>query len=145
VLLTSNFKRMPENKKRPKPIAPKPPKRKREYHLFNWLNRFLPLDRAFGERLPGQEERLPVKYFYYFGWVVILLVAYERIGFQSEEYVRNSIKLKKEVDDLRAEYTSIHSDYMKSKKQSTVIEKVKEEGLIENLTPPKKIFIKRED
>ena len=136
---------MPENKKRPKPIAPKPPKRKREYHLFNWLNRFLPLDRAFGERLPGQEERLPVKYFYYFGWVVILLVAYERIGFQSEEYVRNSIKLKKEVDDLRAEYTSIHSDYMKSKKQSTVIEKVKEEGLIENLTPPKKIFIKRED
>jgi hypothetical protein len=132
---------MSENKRRPKPVPPKPPKRKREYHLFNWLNRFLPLDKAFGERVPGKEERLPVKYFYYFGWVVMLLVAYERIGFQSEQYVRNSIKLKKEVDDLRAEYTSIHAEYMKSGKQSVVIEKVKAEGLEENLNPPKKIII----
>jgi hypothetical protein len=135
---------MAENKKRPKPVPPKPPKRKREYHIFNWLNKFLPLDRVFGDNLPGQEERLPVKYFYYFGWIVFLLVAYERIGFQSEQYVRNSIKLKKEVDDLRAEYTSIHSEYMKSRKQSVVIDKVKAVGLEENLTPPKKIHIKRE-
>jgi len=139
---------MSENKRRPKLIPPKPPKpakRKREYHLFNWLNRFLPLDKVFGEKLPGQEERLPVKYFYYFGWVVILLVGYERIGFQSEQYVRNSIKLKKEVDDLRAEYTSIHAEYMKSGLQSVIIEKVKSEGLEENLTPPKKIIIKEEE
>ena len=139
---------MLENKRRPKPIppkAPKPPKRKREYHLFNWLNRFLPLDKVFGEKMPGKEERLPVKYFYYFGWIVILLVAYERIGFQSEEYVRNSIKLKKEVDDLRAEYTSIHAEYMKSGLQSVIIEKVKAEGLEENLIPPKKIIIKDEE
>jgi len=136
---------MSENKRRPKPVPPKPPKRKREYHLFNWLNRFLPLDKAFGERVPGKEERLPVKYFYYFGWVVMLLVAYERIGFQSEQYVRNSIKLKKEVDDLRAEYTSIHAEYMKSGKQSVVIEKVKAEGLEENLNPPKKIIIKEDE
>lgn len=139
---------MSENKRRPKPIPPKPPKppkRKREYHLFNWLNRFLPLDRVFGEKMPGKEERLPVKYFYYFGWIVILLVAYERIGFQSEQYVRNSIKLKKEVDDLRAEYTSIHAEYMKSGLQSVIIEKVKAEGLEENLTPPKKIIIKEEE
>jgi len=139
---------MSENKRRPKPIppkAPKPPKRKREYHLFNWLNRFLPLDKVFGEKMPGKEERLPVKYFYYFGWIVILLVAYERIGFQSEEYVRNSIKLKKEVDDLRAEYTSIHAEYMKSGLQSVIIEKVKAEGLEENLIPPKKIIIKDEE
>jgi hypothetical protein len=139
---------MSENKRRPKlipPKPPKPPKRKREYHLFNWLNRFLPLDRVFGDKLPGKEERLPVKYFYYFGWIVILLVAYERIGFQSEEYVRNSIKLKKEVDDLRAEYTSIHAEYMKSGLQSVIIEKVKAEGLEENLIPPKKIIIKEEE
>lgn len=139
---------MSENKRRPKPIPPKPPKpakRKREYHLFNWLNKFLPLDKVFGEKTPGKEERLPVKYFYYFGWIVILLVAYERIGFQSEQYVRNSIKLKKEVDDLRAEYTSIHAEYMKSGLQSVIIEKVKAEGLEENLTPPKKIIIKSEE
>jgi hypothetical protein len=136
---------MPENKRRPKPITPKPPKRKREYSLFNWLNRFLPLDKVFGDKLPGKEERLPVKYFYYFAWVVMLLVGYERIGFQSEQYVRSSIKLKKEVDDLRAEYTSIHAEYMKSGLQSVIIEKVKPDGLEENLTPPKKIIIKEEE
>lgn len=136
---------MPENKKRPKPIAPKPPRRKREYSLFNWLNKFLPLDKVFGEKLPGQEERLPVKYFYYFGWVIILLVAYERIGFQSEDYVRKSIKLKKEVDDLKAEYTSIHAEYERAGKQSVVVEKVQAEGLVENLTPPKKIILKEDE
>jgi hypothetical protein len=136
---------MAENKKRPKPIAPKPPRRKREYHLFNWLNTFLPLDKVFGEKLPGQEERLPVKYFYYFGWVIILLVAYERIGFQSEDYVRKSIKLKKEVDDLKAEYTSIHAEYERDGKQSVVVEKVQAEGLVENLTPPKKIILKEDE
>lgn len=135
------------NKRKVKPITnPKveKPKRQRQYSLFNWLNSFLPLDKVFGEKEPGKEERVPVKYFYYFGWIVFLLVIYERIGFQSEEYVRKSITLKKEVDDLRAEYTSIHADYMKSGKQSVVIEKVKEIGLEENLTPPKKIVIKKD-
>lgn len=136
---------MAENRKRPKPKPPKPPKRKREYSLFNWLNKFLPLDKVFGEKLPGQEERLPVKYFYYFGWVIILLVAYERIGFQSEDYVRKSIKLKKEVDDLKAEYTSIHAEYERAGKQSVVVEKVQAEGLVENLTPPKKIILKEDE
>lgn len=126
-------------------MPPKPPKRKREYSLFNWLNKFLPLDKVFGEKLPGQEERLPVKYFYYFGWVIILLVAYERIGFQSEDYVRKSIKLKKEVDDLKAEYTSIHAEYERAGKQSVVVEKVQAEGLVENLTPPKKIILKEDE
>jgi hypothetical protein len=136
---------MAENRRKPKPLTPKPPKTKRKHLLFNWLSRFLPLHRVFGENTPGYEERVPVKYFYYFGWVVFLLVIYERIGFQSEYYIRKSINLKKEVDDLRAEYTSIHAEYMKSGKQSVVIEKVKEIGLEENLTPPKKIIIKKED
>ncbi len=103
------------------------------------------MDKVFGDKVPGLEERVPVKYFYYFAWVVMLLVIYERIGFESESYVRNSIKLKKEVDDLRAEYTSIHAEYMKGKRQSVVIEKMREVGLEENLTPPKKIIIPRED
>jgi hypothetical protein len=135
---------MAENRRKPKPITPKPPKPKRQYKLFNWLNSFLPLDKVFGEKEPGKEERVPVKYFYYFGWIVILLVVYERIGFQSEEYVRKSINLKKQVDDLRAEYTSIHAEYQKSGKQSVVIEKVKEIGLEENLNPPKKIIVPKE-
>ncbi len=132
-------------KSKAEPSISRPTKPKRKFNLFNWLNKFIPLDKIFGEKIPGKEERVPVKYFYYAAWVVLLLVTYEWIGYKSEEYVRTSIKLKKEVDDLRAEYTSIHADYMKSGKQSVVIEKVKSIGLEENLIPPKKIIVKEED
>ena len=118
---------------------PPPPKPKREFALFNWFNRFLPLEKIFGEKDERHQDRVPIRYFYYFLWIVFLLVAYERVGYQSEQYVRKSIRLKKEVEDLRAEYTVIKADYMKSGKQSEIAERVKGMGLEENLTPPKKI------
>lgn len=127
---------MSENKRKPRPQPERP---RRSFKLFNWLNRFLPLSRVFGESKPGNEERVPVKYFYYLLWLVMLLVIYERFGYMSEKYIRESIRLKREVEDLRAEYTSIKANYMKSGKQSEIIEKVKANGLEENLIPPKKI------
>ena len=116
-----------------------PPPPKREFSLFNWLNRFLPLEKIFGEKDERHQDRVPVRYFYYFLWVVFLLVAYERLGYMSEQYVRRSLVLKKEVEDLRAEYTATKADYMKSGKQSEIVERVQSMGLEENLTPPKKI------
>ncbi len=116
--------------------VPKPPKK---YSLFKWLNRFLPLGKVFGEKSEKNQDLIPIRYFYYFLWIVTLLVLYERLGFLSEQYVRKSLTLKKEVEDLRAEYTTIKADYMKSGKQSEVIDKVKDMGLEENLTPPMKI------
>ncbi|GAB2802207.1 hypothetical protein GCM10027275_55640 [Rhabdobacter roseus] len=130
---------MAQNRRKSKPAPPRP---RRQYRLFDWLNRYLPLDRVFGENEPGKHELVPVKYFYYFGWLILLLVIYERIGYQSEQYVRKSLELKKEVEDMRAEYTSIKAEYMKRGKQSEVIGKVKGTGLEENLVPPKKIVAK---
>lgn len=124
---------------------PPPPKPKRKFSLFNWLNRFLPLEKIFGEKDERHRDRVPIRYFYYFLWVVFLLVAYEREVYQSEQYVRKSIRLKKQVEDLRAEYTVIKADYMKSGKQSEIAERVKAMGLEENLTPPKKIVSSSEE
>ena len=124
---------------------PPPPKPKRKFALFNWLNRFLPLEKIFGEKDERHQDRVPIRYFYYFLWIVFLLVAYERVGYQSEQYVRKSIRLKKEVEDLRAEYTVIKAEYMKSGKQSEIAERVKNMGLEENLTPPKKIVSPSEE
>jgi hypothetical protein len=116
--------------------APKP---RRSFSLFKWLNRFLPLGKVFGEKNETNQDLIPIRYFYYFLWIVALLVLYERLGFLSEQYVRRSLTLKKEVEDLRAEFTTVKAEYMKTGKQSEVIDKVKEMGLEENLTPPMKI------
>lgn len=123
---------------RSKPATPKP---KKSFSLFRWLSRFLPLEKVFGEKTDANRELIPIRYFYYFLWIVFLLVVYERIGYQSEQYVRKSLTLKKQVEDLRAEYTTIKAEYMKSGKQSEVVGKVKGLGLEENLTPPKKIIV----
>lgn len=131
------------NKRRPKPVPPKP---KRQYKVFNWLSKFIPsLKSVFGERTFGNEERIPIKYFYYIGWVAILMIIYERLGFMSERYVRDAIKVKSEVEDLRAEFTSIKAEYMRQGKQSEIKQKVQQAGLEENLVPPKKIVIKKKD
>jgi len=124
---------------------PPPSKPKRKFSLFNWLNRFLPLERIFGEKDERHQDRVPIRYFYYFLWVVFLLIAYERVGYQSEQYVRESIRLKRQVEDLRAEYTVIKAEYMKRGKQSEIAERVKAMGLEENLTPPKKIVSPSEE
>jgi hypothetical protein len=114
-------------------------KPKRSYRFFRWVSRFLPLEKVFGEKTETNQDLIPIRYFYYFLWIVALLVLYERMGYLSEQYIRRSLVLKKEVEDLRAEYTTIKADYMKSGKQSVVIGKVKGMGLEENLTPPHKI------
>jgi len=124
---------------------PPPPKPKREFTLFNWFNRFLPLEKIFGEKDERHQDRVPIRYFYYFLWVVFLLIAYERVGYQSEQYVRKGIHLKRQVEDLRAEYTVVKAEYMKSGKQSEIAERVKAMGLEENLTPPKKIVSHSEE
>jgi len=137
---------MPENRRidRSQPPPPKP-KRKRTYPLFKWFNRFLPLEKIFGEKTERNQDLIPIRYFNYFLWIVALLVTYEWMGYASEKYVRQSLKLKREVEDLRAEYTTIKADYMKSGKQSVVIKKVQGMGLEENLTPPRKIVSPSEE
>jgi hypothetical protein len=130
------------NRRRQKALEPKP---KKKYKIFNWLNKIIPsLGKVFGEKTPGFEERIPIKYFYYIGWVAILMILYERMGFMSEKYVRDSIRIKNEVEDLRAEFTSIKAEYMKKGKQSEIKGKVEAAGLEENLIPPKKIIVKKE-
>lgn len=130
------------NRRRERNVQPKP---RKKHKIFNLLSLFLPLGKVFGEKTPGHEERIPIKYFYYIGWVAILMVIYERMGFMSEKYVRDSIRIKTEVEDLRAEFTSIKAEYMKKGKQSEIKEKVQVAGLEENLVPPKKIVIRKEN
>ncbi len=136
---------MSENRRKPKPA---PPPRPKEYKLFNWLGARMPsLHNFFGEGKASadQEERVPIRFFYYLTWIIFLLVIYERIGYFSERNIRESQKLKREVEDARAEYTSIKAEYMKKGKQSEIAQKVVADSLMESLTPPNKLVIPRSD
>lgn len=130
---------MTRNRRRPAPKVPKVRKPRREFSFFKWVSRFLPLEKVFAEKKDAGPDKVPVQYFYYFLWVVFLLVAYEWVGYTSEKFVRQSISLKRQVEGLRAEFTTTKADYMRSGKQSIVAEKVKPMGLEENLKPPLKI------
>jgi hypothetical protein len=54
---------------------------------------------------------------------------------------RNIQKLKLETEDLRADYTTLKSDYMEASKQSEVARKVAAYGLVESSSPPFRITV----
>ena len=59
----------------------------------------------------------------------------------SEKTVRRIDHAQSEVEDLRADYTTLKSDLMYASKQSEVARKVKIIGLKESLNPPTKVAI----
>ena len=59
----------------------------------------------------------------------------------AEKTVRRISAVQAEVEDLRADYTTLKSDLMFASKQSEVARKVKALGLKESLKPPYKVEV----
>ena len=130
----------------PAPVAEKPaaPRRKaapapREspgstWSLFSLLDRFTGLDSFF-------EEGLPVKYLPKLLFVMLLTLIYIGNTHYGNRMNRNIQRLKLETEDLRADYTTLSSDYMEASKQSEVARKVAAIGLIESSSPPFRIVV----
>ena len=53
--------------------------------------------------------------------------------------------MEAEVEDLRADFTTLKSEYMFASKQSEVARKVKKIGLQESRIPPYKIVVNEEE
>lgn len=118
---------------------PKTPK-KRESRLYNYLNRTIGLERLFGEDNPW-----PIRHFNRIMWGSLLLIIYIASNHNAERLVRNILLVKAEVDELRAHYTTLEADFMKSGKQSEISKRVATTGLAESKEPPLKIVVKTED
>ncbi|GAA4435365.1 hypothetical protein GCM10023091_11660 [Ravibacter arvi] len=125
-------------KKQPEPLKPRP-----QYKLFNWLNRLLPLDRFFAETTKNgpNDTRIPVAYFNYFLWVILLLIVQGRIGYWDEVNARKTVLLSQRAENMRAEYTTLVSENMKSGKQSVVQTKLLKDSIMERKSPPVKIVV----
>ena len=59
----------------------------------------------------------------------------------AEKTTRQINKAQSEVEDLRADYTTLKAEVMFASKQSEVARRVKELGLKESLRPPFKVIV----
>lgn len=89
------------------------------------------------------EEGFPVQYVPKILFVMVLGLLYIGNTHHAEKTVRKINNIEAEVEDLRADYTTLKSDLMFSSKQSEVAKKVKDFGLKESLTPPNKVVVEK--
>ena len=87
------------------------------------------------------EEGFPVKYLPKIVFGMALSLIYISNTHYAEKTTRAINKAQSEVEDLRADYTTLKSDVMFASKQSEVARRVKVLGLKESLTPPFKVVV----
>ncbi|WP_195809286.1 FtsL-like putative cell division protein [Hymenobacter polaris] len=104
------------------------------WSLFSLLDRFTGLDGLF-------REGLPVRYLPKLLFVMALTLLYIGNTHYGNRMNRNIQRLKQETEDLRADYTTLKSDYMEASKQSEVARKVAAIGLVESSSPPFRITV----
>src|SRR5687768_12206757 len=102
--------------------------------VFSGIEKKLKLESYF-------EEGFPVQYVPKILFVMILGLLYIGNTHYAEKTVRKINNVQSEVEDLRADYTTLKSDLMFSSKQSEVAKKVRQYELKESLTPPNKIVV----
>lgn len=104
--------------------------------VFSGLEKKLKLESYF-------EEGFPVQHLPKIIFVMTLGLFYIGNTHYAEKTVRKINHVQTEVEDLRADYTTMKSDLMFASKQSEVARKVKQYGLEESLNPPFKIVVEK--
>ncbi len=91
----------------------------------------------------GFDQAVPVKYIPHVIFFTLLGVVYVGNTHYAESTQRKVNKLQIEVEDMRADYTTLKAEYMYAKLQSEVAKKVKEQGLEESQSPAYKIILEK--
>ena len=112
--------------------------KKEKKSLFSKLENMTRLDPAF-------EDGLPVKFMPYIIYITLVGIFYIGNTHYAEKTSRNINKVQNEVEELRADYTTLKANFMKDSKQSEVAEKVLRLGLEESIVPPYKIDVNAEE
>ena len=118
----------------PKANAAKPTKQGKGNSVFSGIEKGLNLESYF-------EEGFPIQYLPKILFVLFLCLVYIGNTHYAEKTIRRINHIQAEVEDLRADYTTLKSDLMFASKQSEVAKKVNNLGLKESLTPPTKVVV----
>lgn len=104
--------------------------------LFALFDKVLNVDSIF-------ESGLPVRFLPHVLFMTGLAIIYIGNSHYSDKLIRRIDRVQLEVEDLRADYTTLKADYMFASKQSEVAKKVAPMGLQESSEPPIKIIVKK--
>jgi len=102
--------------------------------MFSGIEKKLKLETYF-------EEGFPIQYLPKILFFLFLGLFYISNTHYAEKTTRAINSVQTEVEDLRADYTTLKSDLMFGSKQSEVARRVKPLGLKESITPPHKVVI----
>ena len=105
---------------------------------FSGLEKKLRLEMYF-------EEGFPVQYLPKILFCMMIGLLYISNTHYAEKTVRKIDFVQTEVEDLRADYTTLKSDLMFASKQSEVARKVKSLGMVESLNPPTKVVVEEDE
>lgn len=114
------------------------PKQKSGFSIFVLLDKYTNVDFIF-------EEGLPIKYLPRVLFITAITLFYIGNTHYAEKTIRKINKLKVETEDLRADYTTLASDYMEASKQSEVARNVAPLGLEESSTPPYQVIVNADE
>lgn len=74
-------------------------------------------------------------------FVGVLCILYIGSRHYAEKKIRTISRLESEVEDLRADFTTLKADYMFASKQSEVARQAAKLGLTESNKPPYKVIV----
>jgi len=103
-------------------------KRKRG-SFFGWLNRLLQIDETY-------EQVIHIRFLPQIIFLAFLSVLYIANRHSAEKKVRAIGQLEVQVEDLRADFTTLKASYMKASKQSEVAKRAKRIGLTDSNNSP---------
>ena len=122
---------MAENKLK---VESKSEGRSRGLSVFSGLEKRMRLETYF-------EDGFPVKHLPKILFGMFLSLVYISNTHYAEKTTRAINKAQSEVEDLRADFTTLKADVMFASKQSEVARRVKSLGLKESVKPPYKIIV----
>ncbi len=106
--------------------------------MFSYIERFLNLEAVVNSGLPE-------KHLFRILFVIVIAIVYIANTHMAERNVRMLNSMKSEVEDLRADYTTLKSELVVGLKQSEVARRVASMGLEESQSPPVKIKLEEDE
>jgi len=106
------------------------------FNLFSLIDEKLNVSGLLGDGIP---VKLVPPFLYAAGMALLYIWSNHR----AENTIRQIDRVQQEVEDLRADVTTLEADYMFSSKQSEVAKKMQQLGIYEIDEPPMKLKVKK--